>query len=157
MAGRRGGRDYRNAQWCQPYVADELIMKWNDAWLSNKDCDMDGLLDRHLAYSSYSGSGAWLTHHQGGTYAAPNNANRTCRWTYFVKIVAAPTDATLTNAVSCDSSGDVIGPAIWGAFAVVQEVHDDPCAGAQGLSYKGSRPALGDWATDPDEIAVDSQ
>ena len=30
---------YRNAVWCQPYVNDDLEMKWNDAWLSNKDCD----------------------------------------------------------------------------------------------------------------------
>jgi hypothetical protein len=51
---------YRNAAWCQPYKDTELIMKWNDAWLSNKDCGTqvgeaqytnlyipDGNLDRH--------------------------------------------------------------------------------------------------------------
>jgi opacity protein-like surface antigen len=38
---------YRDADWCQPYRDDQLSMKWNDAWLSNKDCDGDGLLDRH--------------------------------------------------------------------------------------------------------------
>jgi hypothetical protein len=45
-----------------------LMMKWNDAWLSNKDCDGDGLLDRHYGFDSYIGSGAWLTNHQSGTY-----------------------------------------------------------------------------------------
>ena len=39
---------YRDAAWCQPYRDIELIMKWNDAWLSNQDCDGDGLLDRHF-------------------------------------------------------------------------------------------------------------
>jgi hypothetical protein len=47
-----------------------LQMKWNDAWLSNKDYkhDEDTLLDRHYGHSSYIGSGAWLTNHQWGDY-----------------------------------------------------------------------------------------
>lgn len=59
---------YRNAEWCQDYVEDQLLMTWNDAWLSNKDCDDDGLLDRHYEFDSYRGSGAWLTNHQWGSY-----------------------------------------------------------------------------------------
>ena len=51
---------YRDASWCQPYKDDQLAMKWNDAWLSNMDCDGDELLDRHNGYSGYIGSGAWL-------------------------------------------------------------------------------------------------
>jgi len=43
-----------------------LVMKWNDAWLSNKDCVGDGKLDRHFGFDSYVGSGAWLTNHQSG-------------------------------------------------------------------------------------------
>ena len=35
---------YRDADWCQPYKDIDLMMKWNDAWLSNKDCDGDDLL-----------------------------------------------------------------------------------------------------------------
>ena len=46
----------------------QLQMKWNDAWLSNKSCDGDNLLDRHYGYDSYIGSGAWLTNHQWGSY-----------------------------------------------------------------------------------------
>ena len=59
---------YRDADWCQPYKEDNLMMKWNDAWLSNKDCDDDGLLDRHYGHDSYIGSGAWLTNHMSGEY-----------------------------------------------------------------------------------------
>lgn len=59
---------YRDAAWCQPYKDDNLMMKWNNAWLSNQDCNGDGLLDRHFGYPSYIGSGAWLTNHQSGTY-----------------------------------------------------------------------------------------
>jgi len=59
---------YRDAAWCQLYKDDHLAMKWNDAWLSNKDCDGDGLLDRHYGFDSYIGSGAWVTNHQSGNY-----------------------------------------------------------------------------------------
>lgn len=45
-----------------------LMMKWNDAWLSNKDCSGDLKLDRHFGFPSYIGSGAWLTNHQSGEY-----------------------------------------------------------------------------------------
>ena len=59
---------YRDAAWCQPWKEDNLMMKWNDAWLSNKDCNGDGLLDRHFGFTSYIGSGAWLTNHMSGEY-----------------------------------------------------------------------------------------
>ena len=148
---------YRDAAWCQPYKDVELIMKWNDAWLSNEDCDADGLLDRHPGDVSYLGSGAWLTNHQSGTYPLTEvipsaNPNKTCRWTYFVKIVAAPSDATL-NAEGHweDGSGTDLGEAIWGSFAIVQQVENDPCAGQTGLLYKASRPGLGNWE-DPNAV-----
>jgi hypothetical protein len=134
---------YRNAAWCLPYSDVELIMKWNEAWLSNADCDGDSLLDRHYGYLNYRGSGAWLTNHQSGTYL--NEHGKKCRWNYFVKIVAAPTDAALDTGVWYDGSGDEIGPAIWGEFAIIQQVENDPCAGVNGLQYKGARPGLGNW------------
>jgi len=64
---------YRNAAWCQDYKDIDLIMKWNEGWLSNKDCDDDTLLDRHFGYLSYIGSGAWLTNHMSGSYDNENN------------------------------------------------------------------------------------
>ncbi|HKJ03740.1 MAG TPA: hypothetical protein VJ997_14835, partial [Longimicrobiales bacterium] len=79
---------YRDAAWCQPYKDVRLLEKWNEAWLGNQDCDGDGLLDRHLGFDSYIGSGAWLTNHQSGEDIGPTG--EACTWSYFVKIVAAP-------------------------------------------------------------------
>jgi len=106
---------YRDAPWCQPYKDVKLSMKWNDAWLSNKDCDGDGLLDRHQGSSSYIGSGAWLTNHMRGD-----------GWTYFVKIVAKP-----TADYDCES--------IWGSFCITQEVN----SGEGATIY--DTPGLGNW------------
>jgi hypothetical protein len=129
---------YRDAAWCQEWADINLIMKWNDAWLSNKDCDGDGLLDRHYGYDFYIGSGAWLTNHQSGTYE--NNDGEKCKWTYFVKIVAAPSDATKDEDDKVwywyTVEGDEIGEVIWGSFAIIQEVSNDLCAGEHGVQYK---------------------
>jgi len=230
---------YRDAAWCQPYKDVKLMMKWNDAWLSNKDCDGDGKLDRHYGYDSYIGSGAWLTNHQSGEYKElmlyekdpstwmiiedgaygemvfssisfdfhgygleattdytlirytdpwPGSPvvclgeNKTdsdgelvlsglmqeggskiwlvlsddvncdqkkmvkwnpteylfennliedltvCKWNYFVKIVAAPADAVAVDGIWYTADGTEIGPVIWGAFAIIQEVENDSCA-----------------------------
>jgi hypothetical protein len=134
---------YRDAAWCQSYKEDHLKMKWNDAWLSNKDCNGDGLLDRHYGFDSYIGSGAWLTNHQSGKY---EQDGKTCRWNYFVKIVAAPADATLVDGVWYNAGNVEIGPVIWGEFAIIQEVENDPCAGVHGLQYSSpDRNGLGGW------------
>ncbi len=93
-----------------------LQMKWNDAWLSNKSCDGNDVLDRHYGYDSYIGSGAWLTNHDIGFNEAGN------RWTYFVKIVAAPADAYKDGDTWYTADDTEIGPVIWGAFAVIQQV-----------------------------------
>ncbi|MGA1868924.1 MAG: hypothetical protein ACMUJM_10295 [bacterium] len=124
---------YRDADWCQSYKEDKLMMKWNDAWLSNKDCDGDGLLDRHYGFNSYIGSGAWLTNHMSGEYE--NEDGEICKWNYFVKIVAAPADASLKDGVWYAADGTEIGPVIWGEFAVIQEVENDPCIGGHGAQY----------------------
>jgi len=133
---------YRDAAWCQPWKDVNLMMKWNDAWLSNMDCDGDGLLDRHYGFASYIGSGAWLTNHQSGEYELDG---KTCKWNYFVKIVAAPADAKKVDSMWYAADGAEIGPVIWGEFAIVQEVENDPCAGIHGLQYKAARPGLGNW------------
>jgi hypothetical protein len=108
-------------------------MKWNDGWLSNTDCDGNGLLDRHFESASYIGSGAWLTNHMKGVYFDGNNKKQ--RWEYFVKIVAAPADATLVSGIWQAADGSEIGPVIWGEFAVVQEVTNDTGDGSHGVSY----------------------
>jgi hypothetical protein len=135
---------YRDAAWCQPYVEDKLMMKWNDAWLSNVDCDGDGSLDRHYGFDSYIGSGAWLTNHQSGEYEGEDG--QTCQWNYFVKIVAAPADAYAEDGIWYQPDGTEIGAVIWGAFAIIQQVENDPCAGIHGLQYSSpDHNGLGGW------------
>lgn len=124
---------YRNAAWCQAYKDIDLIMKWNDAWLSNADCTGDGLLDRYYGFASYRGSGAWLTNHQKGTYLDDNGKKQ--RWEYFVKIVAAPTDATLSGGTWFAPDGTEIGAVIWGDFIIIQQVYNDTGTGEHGVEY----------------------
>lgn len=124
---------YRDAAWCQPWREEELEMKWNDAWLSNRDCDGDGLLDRHYGFASYLGSGAWLTNHQKGVYL--DDRGKRQRWNYFVKIVAAPADAQLLGGTWFAADGTEIGPAIWGQFVIIQQVYNDTGTGEHGVSY----------------------
>lgn len=123
--------------WTWPYRDVQLVMKWNDAWLSNKDCDGDGKLDRHYGYPTYIGSGAWETNHMWGVDSGEH-------WSYFTKIVAVPADA---NKVDVDptlgedfwwfsASDTEIGPDIWGEFAVVQEIYNDTGTGDHGVFYK---------------------
>lgn len=239
---------------------DWLMMKWNDAWLSNKSCDGDYLLDRHYGFTSYIGSGAWLTNHAKGTYESsteytsdvtgtyefdilyldnhyyydvelvqsgdsvtgtltdtylpaqytdkvlpltgtvtgnsvifevvypgPSWGTRTyegdidgsgamtgswsddgtdgaygtwstlegnattvydtCEWSDFVKIVAVPETAYLVDDYWISEDGVEIGPEIWGQFAIIQEVSDDPCGEGEDLmNYKSElRSGLGNW------------
>lgn len=101
--------------WAWEYREINLLMKWNEAWMSNKDRDDDGKLDRHYGYDSFIGSGAWLTNHQSGGKGKDH-------WTYFTKIVAAPTDAVKDGGIWYTADGIEIGPVIWGEFATIQEV-----------------------------------
>lgn len=132
-------------EWCQSaYGEVELLMKWNDAWLSNVDCDLDGQLDRHHGLPSYRGSGAWTTNHMWGSYEGIDGS--TCTWDDFIKIVAAPADATLQAGIWYNADGVEIGPDIWGEFAIVQEILNDPCAGLEGALYVSpDHPGLGGW------------
>ena len=294
---------YSNASRPSPPYTEEnapsktwLLMKWNDAWLSNKSCDGDLLLDRHYGYETYIGSGAWCTNHQwgfydedsivdelnigdlgsevghnldgwsdiwdwGGNYGNASslgysfrllmgpgdgcgdgyreayftmNTNGaeahklilrhldgsqddnfevyiwdgtdwelvdsyasqgggeawvtsdfaispprsgelkfklvatgtvtewcdawgqvafsyaelegTCYWNYFVKIVAVPDDANKIVDIWYEADETEIGPDIWGQFAIIQQVWNDPCDGEEGILYKSpAGPGLGKW------------
>ncbi len=126
--------------WAWPYRSVNVIMKWNDAWISNMDRDDDGKLDRHYGFATYIGSGAWETNHQSGI-----NDDGT-KWNYFVKIVAAPADAIKTAGIWYTSAGVEIGPVIWGEFATIQEVYNDPSVGAHGVAYVSpAGPGFGKW------------
>jgi hypothetical protein len=123
---------YHDAEWCWPDRNVRLTMKWNDAWLSNMDCDGDGLLDPHYGFDSYIGSGAWCTNHQSGVY---DEDGKECPWIYFTKIVAVPADAYKADGIWYTTDGEEIGPEIWEDFATVQEVYNDPCGGWHGVQY----------------------
>jgi hypothetical protein len=120
-----------NADCCGPFVENGTIlqMKWNDAWLSNMDFNRDRKLDRHSGYDCYKGSGAWVTNNQRGMCIGKDGTP--CKWEYFVKIVAAPVNATLSDGVWYTAHGERIGPAIWGEFAIIQEVYNDPCGAVE--------------------------
>ncbi len=140
------GYNYQAHIYNGDYYGDgwHLVMKWNDAWLSNKDCDGDGLLDRHLGYDSYIGSGAWCTNHW--TYTYYDQDGNECEYDEFIKIIAVPADATLSNGMWYNPDGDEIGPEIWGQFAIIQLIINDPCEGVSGVDYKSAdHPGLGNW------------
>jgi hypothetical protein len=117
---------YKNAEWCQPYADVSLKMKWNEAWLSNKDCDGDGKLDRHYGFDSYIGSGAKITNHQSGVDEDGTS------WEYHSKIVAKPTAED-----DCVANGHT---EIWGDFCKVfeetKELGDDKKCDKKGKKGK---------------------
>ena len=124
---------YQDAGWCQDYAEDRLSMKWNDAWLSNRDCDGDGALDRHHGHDSYIGSGAWLTNHIAGEYLSEDG--ELCHWNEFYKIVAAPADAHKKDGFWFTAEGDLIGPDIWGQFITVLQIGNDSCGEDNGVVF----------------------
>lgn len=135
---------YRDAAWCQAYKNVDLIMKWNDAWLSNKDCDDDGLLDRYYGHASYIGSGAWLTNHQSESYVDENDKEQ--MWNYFVKIIAVPADAKLVDGIWYTVDREEIGEEIWGSFATIQQIYNDTGTGEHGVEYRSPvGPGFGKW------------
>ncbi len=123
--------------WAWSYRTIEISMKWNDAWLSNKDCDEDGKLDRHFGYPTYIGSGAWEMYSEkmGGKDG----------YTYKCKIVAVPTDAEKINGIWYAADGSEIGRDIWGQFAITQEVQGGSGVEEHGLLFKSDHPGLGGW------------
>jgi len=121
-----------------PYCDVKLVMKWNDAWLSNMSCDVDLYLDRHRGFPSYIGSGAWCTNHQSGTDVVDGKKTK---WTYFVKIVAVPGDAYELDGTWYTADDVEIGPSIWGSFAVIQRVE----SGIGVYDLSPSSPGFGDY------------
>jgi hypothetical protein len=136
------------------YCEYNLIMKWSPEWLARVDSNDDGKLDRGYADCRGEGynpnltmsdcPGAWLTNHMRGEYTGAEG--QTCKYLDFSKMVAVPQDAVLDSEVWYTADGEAIGPAIWGTFALVQEVLNDPCGGAQGILEKYPTPSgFGFW------------
>jgi hypothetical protein len=144
--------------WAWPYRKVDLVMKWNDAWISNQDQDDDGSLDRHYGFPTYIGSGAWETNHMSGSYEVDvNGKTKEARWNYFVKIVAVPADASKEDGVWFGADGVEIGPDIWGQFAIIQQVENDPYADIHGKQYGSpSAPGFGKYSAKAIEEMVAS-
>ena len=107
-----------------------LQMKWSDTWLSNKDCNTDGKLDRGLGGSGPSGtSQGWLTNHEQGSYEGTDGQIH--HYSYFVKIVYMPTGCEAANQ-------------IWGSYCIIEEISNDPAGGMYG-KYRNRvvHPGLG--------------
>jgi hypothetical protein len=112
-----------------------LRMKWSDEWLSNQDCSGDGLLDRGWPNTDNISRG-WLTNHMEGDY---EDAGEYYHWTYFVKIVyVGPVD---------EIPDPWEGKRIWGVYAIIEEVLNDPHAGFHGVDRENLvKPAgFGYW------------
>ena len=136
---------YYDVFWCQAYADVKLSMKWNDAWLSNQDCNGDGLLDRPDDFGgSYIGSGACTTNHMSGEYEIDDG--KICKWNWFLKIIAVPEGAVLEGGMWFTADDIEIGQAYWGPFAMIQSIYNDPCGGYGGVEYLSpSGPGLGKW------------
>ena len=110
--------NYYDAAWCQQYNNTFVEMKWNDVWLSNKDCDADGNLDRHTGFETYRGSGARL--YQRQTMVHPDDTVDT----YQSVIKAAPEEAVEVTIegeryfMLMGKKPEVLGPVIWNQFYV---------------------------------------
>ena len=125
---------------------ERLVIKWNDAWLSNQDrgddalgTTPDGNLDRHYGYPAYADSGAWLTNQRSGTDEVVINGKvRTQRWTYFIKIITPPSSAVKEDGIWYTEDGIEIGPERYNSFAAVQIISNDKLYDEHGLLYRSS-------------------
>jgi len=103
-----------------------LIMKWSDNWLSSQDCTNDGKLDRDGATNVSKG---WLTNHMEGDCLLGDGSS--IHVTYFVKIVYV---GAVPDPPAVDTWAD---QRIWGVYAIIEEVGEDPtngvCLGTKGL------------------------
>ena len=144
---RPGGASH---DWCVENYGDvTLMMKWSDEWLSNKDCNGDGALDRGYSCDPVNANssdcpGAWLTNHEWGSYLGDNG--EMCDYYTFTKMVAAPADAYVDSGIWYTADGEEIGEVIWGAFAIIQVVTKDSCTGQHGIYYNSpAGPGFGPY------------
>lgn len=132
-----------------PYEGEcsmHFSLKWNDAYLSNKDCDGDGYLDRDWSL----GSGAWRFEQQRGEYM--NEDGEICTYSFFAKLIVPPSGSYVGEP--CDSrgctwytsSGEEIGLQRHVYFAMISAITHDSCGRYSGPYYLSSLPVgLGYW------------
>ncbi len=129
--------------WYWPYRDIQLVMKWNDTWLSDKDRDLDGNLDRGYPtlstgppWNNSAADGAWLTNHMRGSDIGVDG--KEYKWTYFIKIVYPPGGAVGAEGDIDPATG---GEIIWTSFVIIQQVSNDPSLDEHGLLSKVAGPA----------------
>ncbi|MGI5865717.1 MAG: hypothetical protein ACOX6T_27150 [Myxococcales bacterium] len=120
--------------WYWAFRKLELRMSWDEAWLSNRDCDGDRRLDRHPGFKSYLASGAELTNFISG-------GEGEARWTHFSRIVAVPAGAIARDGRWYWPDGTPIGPAIWGGFAIASRKE----SGLTGAFVRPAAAGIGTW------------
>lgn len=143
------GYNYQAKMYYGEYFPDEapgwfLEWKWNDAYLSNRDCDGDLLLDIANGQDGYIGTGAWTTTKWTTDYT--DQEGNTCRISQFTKYVAVPIGAYAEDGTYYEADGTVIGATVnpdaegFEDFAIVQFVWNDPCGGKNGVEFKAPGP-----------------
>ena len=106
---------------------DTLVMKWSDDWLANVDCNGDGLLDRGLDKKTGDSTGTsmgWVTNHYEGDY---EEGGEFYHYTYFVKII-------YVGPAPVGGDDPWIGKRIWGQYAIIEEIYNDPHGGFHGIN-----------------------
>ncbi len=105
-----------------------LVMKWSDDWLANKDCNGDGKLDRGLDPKTGTSDGiskGWCTNHFEGDYLGSDGEYH--HYNEEVKIVyVGPPPVSGTDTWAANR--------IWGSYAIVEDVVND----AFGEFYSGT-------------------
>ncbi|MBN1274850.1 hypothetical protein JXA12_00960 [Candidatus Woesearchaeota archaeon] len=113
----------------EPY----LKMRWNDAFLSNKDCDGDSRLDTHYGYPSYKGSGAWLLMELSGEEDSGDGS--TCSWELEMELFAIPFGAVLHDGLWMTPDGEEIG-IVYDESFLITEVHEANSCTGEVFDYK---------------------
>ena len=127
--------------WCWPYRDIQLVMKWSDEWLSNKDRNEDGKLDRGYSCDSVNANssacpGAWETNHQRGVNDDGSH------WTYFVKIIT-PDELNGDYKVGgfwYTADHKKIGSVIWDTYAQILQISNDPAYNEHGVLHNWEAP-----------------
>jgi hypothetical protein len=106
---------------------ENLVMKWSDEWLSNLDCNNDHKLDRGLDRKTGISDGTskgWVTNHIEGDYLGDDGELH--HYTYFCKIV-------WVGPAPFGAPDPWDGKRIWGVYAIIEEVNNDPYGGFHGI------------------------